>query len=91
MGKPIIRLYTLFVYPKDRLVQPLTARVTIPYPAFFTIDSKGGGMGWVGVSQGWSISLSEVGGKVPHGRQWVGVSLGWSNSPSPGIPREWAG
>ena len=48
--------FCLFVsYPKERPFRPLSARVTISYPAFSY--HRCGGEGWVGVSLGWSIGL----------------------------------
>ena len=71
------------VYPKERPVSPLTARVTISYPAFFPRRMGGVGgclttlshhhplvgvLGLMGVSLGWSIT--------PWGEDWFPMEGG---------------
>ena len=63
-------LTNIIVYPKDRPVSPLTARVTILEPAFFLIYGVEGGFGVERCLTRWLHHL------------WVGwgVSLHWQNT-----------
>ena len=61
----------IVVYPKDRPVSPLTARVTESYPAFFFIIYDIGGWRWcltelVHHLSGKGGKVSSLVGQLPH-------------------------